>query len=63
MSDELNRIADALERLVPAPVGLPDLSKANVFIWNVRPDRIEEVSGFNNVNLNILMSTSGIELT
>ena len=54
MSDELNRIADALERLVPAPVDLPDLSKANVFIWNVRPDRIEEVSGFNNVNLNIL---------
>ena len=54
MSDELNRIADALERLVPAPVDLPDLSKANVFIWNVRPDRIEEVSGFNNVSLNIL---------
>ena len=54
MSDELNRIADALERLVPAPVDLPDLSKSNVFIWNVRPDRIEEVSGFNNVNLNIL---------
>ena len=54
MSDELNRIADALERLVPAPVDLPDLSKANVFIWNVRPDRIEEVLGFNNVNLNIL---------
>ena len=27
MSDELNRIADALERLVPAPVDLPDLSK------------------------------------
>ena len=54
MSDELNRIADALERLVPAPVDLPDLSKANVFIWNVRPDRIEEISSFNNVNLNIL---------
>lgn len=54
MSDELNRIADALERLAPAPVALPDLSKANVFIWNIQPDRIEEVSGFNNVNLNIL---------
>jgi len=54
MSDELNRIADALERLAPAPVALPDLSKANVFIWNVRPDRIEEISSFNNVNLNIL---------
>ena len=54
MSDELNRIADALERLAPAPAALPDLSKANVFIWNIRPDRIEEVSGFNNVNLNIL---------
>ncbi|MFL2812129.1 MAG: ATP-binding protein [Paracoccaceae bacterium] len=54
MSDELSRIADALERLAPAPAALPDLSKANVFIWNIRPDRIEEVSGFNNVNLNIL---------
>ena len=54
MSDELTRIADALERLAPAPVALPDLSKANVFIWNIQPDRIEEVSGFNNVNLNIL---------
>lgn len=54
MSDEINRIADALERLAPAPVALPDLSKADVFIWNIQPDRIEEVSGFNNVNLNIL---------
>ena len=54
MSNELNRIADALERLAPAPVALPDLSKADVFIWNIQPDRIEEVSGFNNVNLNIL---------
>ena len=54
MSDELIRIADALERLAPAPVALPDLSKADVFIWNIQPDRIEEVSGFNNVNLNIL---------
>ena len=54
MSDELSRIADALERLAPAPVVLPDLSKASVFIWNIQPDRIEEVSGFNNVNLNIL---------
>ena len=54
MSDELSRIADALERLAPAPVALPDLSKADVFIWNIQPDRIEEVSGFNNVNLNIL---------
>ena len=54
MSDELNRIADALERLVPATVDLPDLSKANVFIWNIRPDRLEEVAGFNNVNLDIL---------
>ena len=54
MSDELTRIADALERLAPAPVALPDLSKANVFIWNIQPDRVEEVSGFNNVNLNIL---------
>ena len=54
MSDELNRIADALERLAPAPVALPDFSKADVFIWNIQPDCIEAVSGFNNVNLNIL---------
>jgi len=54
MSNELNRIADALERLAPAPVALPDLSKTDVFIWNIQPDRIEEVSGFNNVDLNIL---------
>ena len=63
MSNDLSRIADALERLAPAPAPFPDFSKACVFVWNVRPDRIEKVAGFNNVNLDILQGIDSAKET
>ena len=63
MPDELTRIADALERLAPAPSALPNFSEANVFIWNIRPDRLEEVKEFNNANLDILQGIDSAKET
>ena len=63
MPDELNRIANALERLAPSPAAFPNFSQANVFIWNIRPDRLEEVKELNNANLDILQGIDNAKET
>mgnify|MGYP001054760559 FL=1 len=55
MSEELVRIAEALERLAPAPRGLPDLDAADAFVWHVGPDRLEPVAEVNRVELGLLV--------
>ena len=44
MSDPLERIAVALERLAPAPMPAPDFDAAGAFAWHVGPDRLEPVT-------------------
>jgi predicted AAA+ superfamily ATPase len=51
----LSRIADALERMSPAPLETPDLSAARAFVWHVAPDRLEPVTRINRVDLNLLV--------
>jgi len=63
MPDELQRIAEALERIAPAKFKIPDFSKSSVFIWNVLPDRIKEVSGFTSINLDILQGIDNAKQT
>ena len=36
MSDPLDRIAAALERLAPAPIPAPDFA-AEAFVWHIAP--------------------------
>ena len=38
MSDELNRIADAMERLAPISNEGPNFSENDVYLWGVMPD-------------------------
>ncbi len=56
MDDQaLNRIADALERMAPAPLAAPDFNSAPAFVWHVDPDRLEPVTQVNRVDLDLLI--------
>ena len=54
MSEELNRIADAMERLAPISEDGPNFSKNDVYLWGVMPDRLEPVPDFNALSLELL---------
>lgn len=51
----LARIADALERLAPPPVPLPDLTAADAYVWHPDPDRLEPVAQVDRVDLTQLI--------
>lgn len=53
--DALTRIAEALERMAPAPMAAPDLADAPAFVWQVEPDRLEPVANVNRVGLDLLV--------
>ncbi len=53
--DLLIRIAEALERLAPAPLRAPDFEAADAFVWHVGPDRLEPVADVNRVDLPLLV--------
>lgn len=55
MSDALDRIAEALERLAPAPVPTPDFSSANAFVWQTEPDVLVPVTKVNRVDIDLLI--------
>jgi len=56
MDDQaLNRIADALERMAPAPLAAPDFAATPAFVWHVEPDRLEPVTHVNRVDLDLLV--------
>ncbi len=50
----LQRIAEALERMSPAPPEAPDLNSAQAFVWHVEPDRLEPVARVSRVDLGLL---------
>lgn len=54
MSDPLIRIAEALERLAPAPAPAPDFGAAEAFVWATAPDRLVPVASVNRVDLALL---------
>ena len=51
----LERIAEALERLRPAPAAAPDWDTASTFVWHADPDRLEPVDKVNRVDLSLLL--------
>ena len=51
----LTRIAEALERMAPAPMAAPDFDTADAFVWHVSPDRLEPVPRVNRVAMNLLV--------
>ena len=55
MTDPLLRIAEALERLAPAPMPAPDFTSAEAFAWHTGPDRLEPVARVSRVDLSLLV--------
>lgn len=57
MSDALHRIADALERLAPAPMAAPSYS-AEAFAWHTDPDRLQPVARVSRVDIGLLVGVN-----
>jgi hypothetical protein len=57
VTDALDRIAAALERLAPAPMPAPDFT-AEAFVWHTRPDRLEPVAHVSRVDLSLLVGVN-----
>ena len=55
IDDPMDRIAQALERLAPAPLPAPDFSSTTAFVWHTQPDRLEAVPKVARVALNLLV--------
>ena len=52
--DHLRRIAEALERLRPAPAPAPEFTAA-AYVWHTEPDRLEPVDKVNRVDVGLLV--------
>jgi predicted AAA+ superfamily ATPase len=53
--ETLRRVAEALERMHPAPAAAPDFDTAEAFVWHVSPDRLAPVEKVNRVDLSLLL--------
>ncbi len=51
----LARIADALERMSPAPFAAPDFADHSAYVWHTTPDRLEAVANVNRVEIDLLI--------
>ncbi len=60
MKKKMKRIAEALERMAPAPLAAPDFDAADAFVWHVDPDRLAPVAQVNRIDLSLLV---GVERT
>jgi predicted AAA+ superfamily ATPase len=50
----IRRIADALERLAPAPLASADLGQGDAFVWHADGERLEVVPKVNRVDIGLL---------
>ncbi len=58
MKKTVKRIAEALERMAPAPLDAPDFDAADAFVWHVDPDRLTPVPQVNRVDLSLLIGVN-----
>ena len=54
----LARIAEALERIAPAPLAAPDFAAAQGFVWHTSPDRLEPVTKVSRVDVALLVGVN-----
>ena len=54
-NDLIERIAEALERMAPAPISAPDLDVADAFVWHTMPDRLDPVQSVNRIDVDLLV--------
>lgn len=51
----LTRIAEALERIAPAPLATPDFAVAEAFVWHISPDQLIPVTQVSRVDIGLLV--------
>ncbi len=55
MSDPMERIAAALERISPAPHPAPDLTAHDAYVWHISPDHLQPVPNVARVDMALLV--------
>jgi predicted AAA+ superfamily ATPase len=55
VTDPMERIAAALERLAPAPRPAPDYDVADAFVWHAEPDHLQPVPRVSRVPVELLV--------
>ena len=55
MTDPLERIAAALERMAPAPLATPDFDAAEAFVWHVAPDMLAPIDRVSRIDIDLLI--------
>jgi uncharacterized protein len=63
LSEALDRIATALERLAPPPPATPDFGLAEAFIWQAEPEAFLAVAEVNRVPIALLKSIAAMRDT
>jgi hypothetical protein len=58
VADPLERVAEALDRMAPAPMHSPDFQTADAFVWNVAPDALVPVQEVSRVDIDLLVGIS-----
>ena len=51
----LAQIAEAMERLSPAPIKYPDFANNDAFVWNISPDQLMPVLNVSKIELDLLV--------
>ena len=55
MQGSLAQIAEAMERLSPAPIKYPDFANNDAFVWNISPDQLMPVLSVSKIKLELLV--------
>ena len=58
IDDPMDRIAQALERMAPAPRAAPDFAVASAFVWHTGPDRLEPVAQVARIGIDLLVGVA-----
>ena len=56
MTNPIEQIANALERMSPAPLKTPDFSTADAYLWHTKPDHLEAIPNVSRVDLDLLVA-------
>ncbi|PTQ72527.1 ATP-binding protein [Celeribacter persicus] len=51
----LKRIAEALERMAPAPLAAPEFDAADAYVWQTEPDALQPVTKVSRVDISLLI--------
>ena len=55
MSEALDRIANALDRLSPIPLARPDFDKCDAFLWQTNPMGLIPISNVSCIDIKLLL--------